>query len=394
VGKKKVCQSVAPRPARKQTMPPKRRSSPTTNAPSAKKPRAKQKEDEPYEEGDAWLLPALHKHGGEDFKAVANDPAFDGPRRGRTAEELEVALTQWMSRPMSKPSPRKGSPRARTAKKDDNFVALEDSSEDEEPVAKKPKSTPVCSVCKKHVPTEKCAICSKRFSMKCAGRERVPDAGVFECDACEAKNLCHETCGGGKSGNKQADYRCGHCGRRYCDQALRENGQRAPQGDLWRCFRCEASYGLEAIECHDGDWYLCTWKASADWHASRPVWKSSVAANLLPRPSPDLYAIDATPARRRDGVDSSPLDGASTAASSSRNDLVHTTHWLIITQVMGPAEARRGLIEGQAAELREAGPGLRRRPRARRRRLGQRRGRGPGLAARRRHQAKKARGGY
>ena len=92
-------------------MPPKRRTSPT-NAPSAKKPRAKQKEDEAYEEGDAWLLPALHKHGGEDFAAVAADPAFDGPRRGRTAAELEVALTQWMSRPMSKPSPRKGSARA------------------------------------------------------------------------------------------------------------------------------------------------------------------------------------------------------------------------------------------------------------------------------------------
>ena len=275
-------------------MPPKRRSSPTT-APSAKKPRANAKDtEEAYVEGDAWLLPALHKHGGEDFAAVAADPAFDGPRRGRTAAELEVALTQWMSRPMSKPSPRKGSPRARTAKKDDNFVALEDSSDEEEPVAKKPKSTPVCSVCKKQVPTEKCAICSKRFSMKCAGRERVPDAGVFECDACEAKNLCHETCGGGKSGNKQADYRCGHCGRRYCEQALRENGQRAPQGDLWRCFRCEASYGLEAIECHDGDWYLCTWKASADWHASRPVWISNVAAHLL----------TSTPSTRRllDGV--------------------------------------------------------------------------------------------
>ena len=36
----------------------------------------------------------------------------------------------------------------------------------------------------------------------------------------------------------------------------------------------------------------------------------------------DLHAIEATPARRRGGVDSSPLDGASTAASSSRNDLV------------------------------------------------------------------------
>ena len=81
-------------------MPPKRRSSPTT-APSAKKPRAKANDtEEAYVEGDAWLLPALHKHGGEDFAAVAADPAFDGPRRGRTAEELEVALTQWMSRPM------------------------------------------------------------------------------------------------------------------------------------------------------------------------------------------------------------------------------------------------------------------------------------------------------
>ena len=70
------------------TMPPKRRSSPT-NAPSAKKPRAKANDtEEAYVEGDAWLLPALHKHGGEDFAAVAADPAFDGPRRGRTAEEL------------------------------------------------------------------------------------------------------------------------------------------------------------------------------------------------------------------------------------------------------------------------------------------------------------------
>ena len=63
----------------------------------------------------------------------------------------------------------------------------------------------------------------------------------------------------------------------------------------------------------------------------RSVWKSIVAAHLLPRPNHDLHAIDATPARRRGGVDSSPLDGASTAASSSRNDLVknyrvHETH--------------------------------------------------------------------
>ena len=51
-----------------------------------------------------------------------------------------------------------------------------------------------------------------------------------------------------------------------------------------------------------------------------------------------LHAIDATPARRRGGVNSSPLDRAKTAASSPRNDLVkncrvHPTHWLISTQV-------------------------------------------------------------
>ncbi len=51
-----------------------------------------------------------------------------------------------------------------------------------------------------------------------------------------------------------------------------------------------------------------------------------------------LHAIDATPARRRGGVNSSPLDRARTAASSPRNDLVkncrvHPTHWLISTQV-------------------------------------------------------------
>ncbi len=36
----------------------------------------------------------------------------------------------------------------------------------------------------------------------------------------------------------------------------------------------------------------------------------------------DLHAIDATPARWRGDTGSSPLDGASTAASSPRNDLV------------------------------------------------------------------------
>ena len=50
-----------------------------------------------------------------------------------------------------------------------------------------------------------------------------------------------------------------------------------------------------------------------------------------------LHAIDAAPARWRGDAGSSPLDGASTAASSPRNDLVnyrvHPTHWLISTQV-------------------------------------------------------------
>ncbi len=55
-----------------------------------------------------------------------------------------------------------------------------------------------------------------------------------------------------------------------------------------------------------------------------------------------LHAIDATPARWRDDAGSLPLDGASTATSSSRNDLVknhqvHPTNWLISTQV--PADA-------------------------------------------------------
>ena len=60
-----------------------------------------------HPEVDAWLLPALHKHGGEDFAAIASDPSFDGPRRGRTAEELEVALTAWLTRPITpKPKPK------------------------------------------------------------------------------------------------------------------------------------------------------------------------------------------------------------------------------------------------------------------------------------------------
>ena len=44
----------------------------------------------------------------------------------------------------------------------------------------------------------------------------------------------------------------------------------------------------------------------------------------------DLHAIDATPARWRGGAASSPLDGAGTAASSTRNE--HPSYWLIFTQ--------------------------------------------------------------
>ena len=101
--------------------------------------------------------------------------------------------------------------------------------------------------------------------------------------------------------------------------------------------------------------------------------------------------LTSTPSTRR------LLDGVTVCrfltARWSQHGRVHATHWLISTQVVGPAEARRGPLQGQAAQLREARPRLRRRVRTSRRRLGQRRGRGPGLAARRRHQIEKARGG-
>ena len=52
----------------------------------------------------------------------------------------------------------------------------------------------------------------------------------------------------------------------------------------------------------------------------------------------DFHAIDASPARWRGDAGSSPLDGASTATSSPRNDLVknyrvHPIHFFISTQV-------------------------------------------------------------
>ena len=67
------------------------------------------------------------------------------------------------------------------------------------------------------------------------------------------------------------------------------------------------------------------------------MWKSKFYGAFVLNRRVDLHAIDATPARWRGDAGSSPLDGASTAASSPRNDLVkncrvHPTHWLISTQ--------------------------------------------------------------
>ena len=69
-----------------------------------------------------------------------------------------------------------------------------------------------------------------------------------------------------------------------------------------------------------------------------PVWKSKVHGAFALNHRVVLHAIDATPARWRRDAGSSPLDRASTAAFSPRNDLVkncrvHPTHWLISTQV-------------------------------------------------------------
>ena len=64
------------------------------------------------------------------------------------------------------------------------------------------------------------------------------------------------------------------------------------------------------------------------------MWKSKFYGAFVLNLRVVLHAIDATPARWRGDADSSPLDGASTGASSPRNDLVkncrvHPTHWLI-----------------------------------------------------------------
>ena len=69
------------------------------------------------------------------------------------------------------------------------------------------------------------------------------------------------------------------------------------------------------------------------------MWKSNFYGAFVLNNRVVLHAIDATPARRRGGAGSSPLDRARTAAPSPRGDLVknsrvHPSHWLISTQVM------------------------------------------------------------
>ena len=86
----------------------------------------------------------------------------------------------------------------------------------------------------------------------------------------------------------------------------------------------------------------------------RAVWKSKFYGAFVLKRRADLHAIDATPARWRGDAGSSPLDGASTAASSSRNDLVenyrvHPTHCLISTQISTPRLEGRQRSDGLLA---------------------------------------------
>ena len=79
--------------------------------------------------------------------------------------------------------------------------------------------------------------------------------------------------------------------------------------------------------------------------ASRAVWKSNFYGAFVLNHRVVLHAIDASPARWRGDACSSPLDGASTASSSPRNDLGtnyrgHPTHWLISTQVSSRGRTR------------------------------------------------------
>ena len=76
-----------------------------------------------------------------------------------------------------------------------------------------------------------------------------------------------------------------------------------------------------------------------------------------------LHTIDATPARWRGDAGSSPLDGASTAASSPRNDLVknyqvHPTHWLNSTQTV-----TRGTADNKSTSARTRRLAIQSRPR-------------------------------
>jgi len=71
-------------------------------------------------------------------------------------------------------------------------------------------------------------------------------------------------------------------------------------------------------------WASCDLKEPA-WADFAPinvgaVWKSSFYGAFVLNRRVDLHAIDATPARWRDDAGSSPLDGASAATSSPRND--------------------------------------------------------------------------
>ena len=67
---------------------------------------------------------------------------------------------------------------------------------------------------------------------------------------------------------------------------------------------------------------LVTFSHYAPRYECVPVWKSKFYGAFVLNRRVDLHAIDATPARWRGGVGSSPLDGASAATSSPRNDLV------------------------------------------------------------------------
>ena len=80
----------------------------------------------------------------------------------------------------------------------------------------------------------------------------------------------------------------------------------------------------------------------SSWPSARkscqPVWKSKIYGAFVLNHRVVFHAIDATPARWRGDADSSPLDGASTAASSPGNDLVknyrvRSTYWLNSTQL-------------------------------------------------------------